>query len=502
MVLNDWLKELNYELIRGSGQVQVEEVVYDSRKAGPGSVFVCMAGTRVDSHRFIPDVLKAGARVLVTEREVEAELSASGLSEEELGEVTILKVKDGRMALARLSAARFGYPARRMKMIGVTGTKGKTTTTHMIKAALEAEGRKVGMIGTTGIVIGDQVTPTVNTTPESYQLHQSFAQMEKAGCSHVIMEVSSQSIKMNRVEGIVFDYGIFTNISPDHIGPDEHKDFEEYLYYKSRLLSMCRTGLVNRDDGHFQEIVKGCACRLYTYSLKEQADFMASELRYVSQPDFVGTEFQVSGVYSQKVRLGIPGRFNVENALAAVSLCSLLGVPGERICQGLEHIRVNGRMEIVHTSRRCTVLVDYAHNAVSMESLLSTLRDYAPRRLVVVFGCGGNRSKDRRYSMGEIGGRMADLSIITADNSRFEKTEDIIADIRSSIEETGGAFIEIPDRREAIRYSILHAEPGDMIAVIGKGHEDYQEIEGVRHHFLDREVIEEVIASMGEQEYV
>lgn len=502
MVLNDWLKELNYELIRGSGQVQVEEVVYDSRKAGPGSVFVCMAGTRVDSHRFIPDVLKAGARVLVTEREVEAELSASGLSEEELGEVAILKVKDGRLALARLSAARFGYPARRMVMIGVTGTKGKTTTTHMIKAALEAAGHKVGMIGTTGTVIGDQVTPTVNTTPESYQLHQSFAQMEKAGCSHVIMEVSSQGIKMNRVEGIVFDYGIFTNISPDHIGPDEHKDFEEYLYYKSRLLSMCRAGLVNRDDSHFQEIVKGCACRLYTYSLKEQADFMASELRYVPQPDFVGTEFQVSGVYSQKVRLGIPGRFNVENALAAVSLCSLLGVPGERICHGLEHIRVNGRMEIVHTSRRCTVLVDYAHNAVSMESLLSTLRDYAPRRLVVVFGCGGNRSKDRRYSMGEIGGRMADLSIITADNSRFEKTEDIIADIRSSIEKTGGAFIEIPDRRDAIRYSILHAEPGDMIAVIGKGHEDYQEIEGVRHHFLDREVIEEVIASMGEQEYV
>ena len=219
----------------------------------------------------------------------------------------------------------------------------------------------------------------------------------------------------------------------------------------------------------------------------------------MSQPDFVGTEFHISGKYDMEVRLGIPGLFNVVNALAAVSVCSFLNLDKERIRHALEHIRVNGRMEIVYTSARCTVLVDYAHNAVSMASLLSTLRDYKPKRLVCVFGCGGNRSKDRRYSMGEIGGKMADFCIITADNSRYEKVEDIIADIRGSIEKTGGKFIEIPDRREAIRYSILQAQPGDMVAVIGKGHEDYQEINGVRHHFLDREVIEETVKELGEK---
>ena len=213
----------------------------------------------------------------------------------------------------------------------------------------------------------------------------------------------------------------------------------------------------------------------------------------------MGTEFDVTGWLSMDVRLGIPGLFNVDNALAAMSLCSFMGLDKQRMSHALEHIRINGRMEIVHTSKRCTVLVDYAHNAVSMESLLGTLRNYHPKRLVCVFGCGGNRSKDRRYSMGEIGGRMADLCILTADNSRYEKPEDIIADIRSSIEKTGGDFVEIPDRRQAIEYSIKNARPGDMIAIIGKGHEDYQEICGVRHHFLDREVIEETVKKLGER---
>lgn len=515
MVLRDWLKGLEYTLVQGSLDAEVTEVVYDSRKAAPAAVFICMTGTRVDSHCFVPDVLKAGVRVFITERDIDRELKASGLPEEELACVTVLRTEDSRRALALTSAARFGYPAEKMITIGVTGTKGKTTTTHMIKAILEAAGRKVGLIGTTGVVIGDSVTPTLNTTPESWQLHQAFAQMAEAGCEYMIMEVSSQGVKMHRVDGIAFDYGIFTNISPDHIGPDEHADFEEYLYCKSRLLNMCKVGLVNRNDSHFEAIIKDASCRLYTYSVREEgtgeagrmesgeagcpADFTASNIRYVSQPDFVGTEFDVKGQYEMDVRLGIPGLFNVDNALAAVSVCSFLGLPKEQVCHALEHIRVNGRMEIVHTSARCSVLVDYAHNAVSMESLLSTLRRYHPKRLVVVFGCGGNRSKERRYSMGEIGGRLADLSIVTADNSRYEKVEDIIADIRGSIEKTGGQFIEIPDRREAIEYSITHALPGDMIAVIGKGHEDYQEINGVRHHFLDREVIEEAVNKLGDE---
>ena len=492
MVLSDWLEGLDYELLQGSLEVQVSDVSYDSRKAKEGDVFVCMTGTRVDSHLFIPQVEEAGVRVIVIERPLKELLKAVS------PQVTVLRVKDGRRALALLSAARFGYPARKMITVGVTGTKGKTTTTHMIKAILEAAGKKVGMIGTNGTVIGGRVTPNLNTTPESYQLHQAFADMVEAGCEYMIMEVSSQGIKMHRTDGLFFDYGLFTNISPDHIGPDEHADFAEYLYYKSRLMTMCKVGLVNRGDEHYEGIVKDASCRLYTYCVAEEAgdvkaDFIARNIRYVSEDSFVGTEFDVKGQFEMDVRLGIPGLFNVDNALAAVSLCSFLGLDRERIGHGLEHIRVDGRMEIVHASRKFTVLVDYAHNAVSMESLLGTLRNYNPRRLVVVFGCGGNRSKDRRYSMGEIGGRMADLSILTADNSRYEKPEDIIADIRSSIEKTGGNYVEIPDRREAIAYSIRNAQEGDMIAVIGKGHEDYQEICGVRHHFLDKEVILEVI---------
>ena len=489
MKFREWLEELEYDVISGDLDIEVEDVIYDSRKAREHVVFVCTKGTKVDSHEFIPEVVKAGVRVLVVERQ--ADIPAG---------VTAIRVHSSMEALAHLSAARFGYPQEKMITIGVTGTKGKTTTTHMIKAILESCGKKVGMIGTTGIVIGSEVTPTMNTTPESYQLFESFERMAQAGCEYMVMEVSSQAFKMHRVDGIRFDYGLFTNISPDHIGPDEHADFNEYLYYKSQLLDRCRIGIVNRDDEHYHEIIKDASCELTSFSLEQEADFMAKQIHYVSEPEFVGLEFNVAGRYALEARVNIPGRFNVYNALAAISVCSFLDLPREKVRHALEHLSVNGRMEIVYASKKCTVIVDYAHNAVSMESLLETLREYHPARLVCVFGCGGNRSKDRRYSMGDSAGRLADFSILTADNSRFEKTEDIIADIRSSIEKTGGDFIEIPDRREAIAYSMIHARPGDMIAVIGKGHEDYQEVNGVRHHFSDREVVLEIAAELGKSE--
>lgn len=489
MKFKEWLKDLEYELISGSPEEEVDDVIYDSRKAREHAVFVCTKGTRIDSHDFIPDVVKAGVKVLVVERDADIPEG-----------VTAIRVKSSREALALLAAARFDYPARKMVTIGVTGTKGKTTTTHMIKAILESCGKKVGMIGTTGIVIGDSVTPTVNTTPESYQVEEAFSRMVEAGCEYMVMEVSSQAFKMHRVDGITFDYGLFTNISPDHIGPDEHENFEEYLSYKAMLFNRCRVGIMNADDVHCEEVVKHASCEMTYFSVDNSggktADFLAESVHYVSEPDFVGLEFDVKGRYELEARVNIPGKFNVYNALAAISVCSFLGLPGEKVCHALEHLSVNGRMEIVYTSEKCTVIVDYAHNAVSMESLLETLREYHPRRLVCVFGCGGNRSKDRRYSMGDSAGRLADFSILTSDNARYEKPEDIIADIRSSIEKTGGKFIEIPDRREAITYSMTHAEPGDMVAIIGKGHEDYQEVCGVRHHFSDREVVLEIAAQM------
>lgn len=479
-MIRDWLKDLEYTLLQGSLEAEVDEVVYDSRKASPGAVFICMKGTRTDSHAYIPQVLEAGVNVLVVEHPVEVPEN-----------ITVIQVKNGREALALLSAARFGNPSRRMLMIGVTGTKGKTTTTHMIRKILETAGKKTGMIGTNGVYIGEEHYPTVNTTPESYELHRNFAKMAEAGCECCVMEVSSQAFKMYRVAGIVFDYAVFTNISPDHIGPDEHADFAEYLYYKTRIFHQSRFALVNLDDAHAEEITKDIPCPWAGFGLHEDAAFQAEHIHYVSEADFVGIEFDIRGEHEIPVRVNIPGKFNIYNALAAAAVSLKAGVAADQLQHALEHLKIDGRMEIVYTSGKFCVIVDYAHNAVSMESLLQTLREYHPKRLVCVFGCGGNRSKDRRYSMGEIAGKMADFSILTADNSRYEKVEDILADIRGSIEKTGGAFLEIPDRREAIEYSMTHAQQGDMIAIIGKGHEDYQEINGVRYPFLDRAVVEE-----------
>ncbi len=488
MTVKDWLEELDYKVLQGCPETEVSEVVYDSRRACPGSVFVCMKGARIDSHSFCSQVYEAGTRVFVVEDPVSLPEDA-----------VILQVENGRRALALLSAARFGFPARRMITIGVTGTKGKTTTTHMIKAILEACGKKVGMIGTNGAYFGDTFEPTRNTTPESYQLHEYFFRMAENGCEYMVMEVSSQAFKLHRTDGIFFDYGVFTNISPDHIGPDEHADYEEYLGCKSMIFQQCRTGIANQDEADVRKAAGSAACPVYTYSLSGEADFMAGPIKYVSEDAFVGLEFAVSGRYETQVRVGIPGAFNASNAMAAISVCSFLDLPKEKVCHGLEHLKVNGRMELAYASPVCKVIIDYAHNALSMENLLKTLRDYHPARLVVVFGCGGNRSKDRRYAMGEMAGKMADLSIITADNSRYERVEDIIEDIKSRLIPTGGAYLEIPDRREAITYAITHAEPGDMIAIIGKGHEDYQEVNGVRTHFLDREVVEDVLRNLGKQ---
>lgn len=486
-MLNDWLKELKYELVQGELEIPVKEVVYDSRKAGEETVFVCMKGTNVDSHDFIPTVLAAGTKALVVEREV------PGIPED----MTVLKVENGRNALALLSAARFGYPAEKMVTIGVTGTKGKTTTTYMIKSILEACGKKVGLIGTNGAVIGDKHYATKNTTPESYILEQYFDEMVKAGCEYMVMEVSSQSYLMHRVDGLTFDYGLFLNISNDHIGPGEHESFEEYLYYKKQLLKHCKTAVVNEDDEHFDEIVKGAPSKIYTFSLERPADFEASGIRYVTASDFVGLVFQMMGSYELEVKVNVPGRFNAANALAAVAVCSFFDLPKPKVSHGLENLKIDGRMEIAYKSSRMTVIVDYAHNAVSMESLLRTLRDYKPKRLVCVFGCGGNRAKERRYSMGEIGGKLADFCIITEDNSRYEDVQEILTDIKVGLSMTSGTYIEIPDRRKAIEFAVSHAREGDMIAIIGKGHEDYQEIKGVRYPFLDRQVVQETVEKLG-----
>lgn len=486
MILSELLQRLSYTVSQGGADTEVTELVFDSRKIVPGCVFVALTGSRFDGHDYILQAALDGAAVIVAERPVEVP-----------AHVTYILVENSRVALAELSAAYFGYPAEKLIRVGITGTKGKTTTSAMVKQILETAGKKIGLIGTNGAFVAGEKYPTFNTTPESYELQRLFRLMVDAGCEYVVMEVSSQGIMMHRIDGFTFDYGVFTNISPDHIGPGEHENFEEYLEYKSRLLRRCRVGIVNRDDEHYSEIVEKATCRLVTFGMENRADWMTDKVDYLTKHGFMGIAFHLTGAGNLPVEVNIPGLFNVYNAMAAVALCEEMGIAEEAILAGLKQITVDGRMEIVYATEKMAVLVDYAHNAVSMESLLTTLRDYKPKRLVCVFGCGGNRSRLRRYQMGEIGGKLADLSIITADNSRWEKVEDIMADIRVGMDKTDGNFVEIPDRREAIYYSIGHAKEGDIIAVIGKGHEDYQEICGVRHPFLDRAELQAALEKYG-----
>mgnify|MGYP002550257523 CR=1 FL=1 len=474
---------MKYDLVCGSLDQNVDEVIYDSRKARPDSVFVCIQGSTRDSHEFIPDVLRAGCKVLVVEKEVEVP-----------ADVTVIRVESGRLALAELSAARFGYPAEKLITIGITGTKGKTTTSYMIKAVLEAAGKKTGLIGTNGAVIGDVKFPTSNTTPESYVVQDYFHKMVEAGCDCVVMEVSSQGLMLHRTQGFVFDFGIFTNIEPDHIGPNEHKDFDHYLSCKAMLLKQCRVGIVNRDDEHFDRIVEGHTCTLETYGFSKEADLRAEDARLIGGKGYLGISYQLKGLMDFPVEIDIPGKFSIYNSLTAIAICRHFKVSQENILKALKVAKVKGRIEMVKVSDEFTLMIDYAHNAMALESLLTTLREYHPHRLVCLFGCGGNRSRLRRYEMGEVSGRLADLTIITSDNPRDEEPQAIIDDIKVGMAKTEGKYVEIPDRKEAIAYAIHHGEPGDIVVLAGKGHEDYQEIKGKKYPMDERVLIADILA--------
>lgn len=480
MKLQKLVEHLDCKIIKGNLDVNVSDIIYDSRKVEKDSAFLCISGTAIDAHRFIPDAIEKGASVIVVEKEVEIEK-----------DVTVIQVENTRKALAFMSAAYFDYPATKMTTIGLTGTKGKTTTTYMIQKMLEENHKKVGVIGTIGAVINGEKVKTANTTPESYELHYLFDKMVKAGCEYVVMEVSSQGLKMDRVAGITFDYGVFTNFSADHIGPTEHTDMEEYLYCKSLLFRQCKVGIVNSDDANCEGVLKGHTCEVQTFGMNETADLCASNLDFLMMHGHLGVSFDVKGVLNAHVETNIPGRFSVYNSMVALMVGYNIGIPTELMLDALSNITVRGRAEIVKVSDDFIVMIDYAHNAASVESLLTTVAEYNPKRIVCVYGCGGNRSKLRRYDMGELCGKMADLSILTCDNPRDEEVADINADIKVGLAKSNGKYIEIEDRTEAIHYSLDHAMPGDIIILIGKGHEEYQEIKGVKYYYNEREVLEE-----------
>ena len=480
------LKDLEYQVLSGSIDVNVNELVYNTKKVTKESMFVCIKGAAFDSHDAAADAAKSGAIVIVAERPVEVPEG-----------ICVVLVKDTRYALALISAASSDYPARKLKVIGITGTKGKTTTTFMIRSILEHAGIRTGLIGTIETIIGDRHIPASNTTPESYTIQAYFAAMVEAGCQVAVMEVSSQGLKLHRTAGILFDIGIFTNLAPDHIGPNEHESFEEYLECKSRLFRQCRVGIVNADDEHCGQILEGHTCQVETYGFSEKADLRASDVKLVSRPGFLGVAYHVSGLADFDVEIDMPGRFSVYNSLVAIAVCRHFDISREDVLEALETAQTKGRIEKIKVSDDFTLMIDYAHNAMSLESLLTTLKEYHPKRLVCLFGCGGNRSRMRRFEMGEVSGRLADLTVITSDNPRFEEPQAIIDDIRTGIEKTDGKYIEIIDRKEAIRYVIEHGQPGDVIVLAGKGHEDYQEIRGVKYPMDERVLIREVLEELG-----
>ncbi len=485
MRLTQLLERLEYEVSQGSDEISVTELINDSRRVTEGSVFVCISGAVSDGHAYAGEVAKKGAAALVVEKDVEVPEN-----------VTVIRVADTRYALALMSAAYFGYPAEKLKVIGITGTKGKTTTTYMVKSILEGVGHKVGLIGTIEALIGEKSVPANNTTPESYTIHQYFAEMVDAGCDSVVMEVSSQGLMLHRTAGILFEIGIFTNLGEDHIGPNEHKDFDDYKRCKGILFTQCRLGIANMDDPWYEDVFRNATCKVETLGFSEKANLRATDIEHITKPGYLGVRYHVSGLMDFDVEIDIPGDFSVYNSLTAIAVCRHFDVPKENIKKALKVAKVRGRIEMVKVSDEFTMMIDYAHNAMSLESLLHTLRDYRPERIVTIFGCGGNRSKTRRYEMGEVSGRMSDFTIITSDNPRFEEPQDIIDDIIIGIRKTDGEYTAICDRKEAIRYAIEHGRPGDVIVLAGKGHETYQEIKGVKYDMDDRILIRDVLEEL------
>lgn len=487
-ILKELLEQLDYTCERGSLEKRVEAVVYDSRKVVKNCLFICIKGANFDGHQAAYQAAADGAVAI---------LACGEVSVPEDSEVTLIRVEDTRYAMAFVAAAWFDHPAEKLTTIGITGTKGKTTTTYLVKSILENAGRKVGLVGTIETIIGSEHIHAVNTTPESWILQEYFDRMVKAGCDTVVMEVSSQALMLHRTQGFLFDFGIFTNLESDHIGPNEHESFEDYMRCKGLLFKQCKVGIVNGDDAHWKAVTQGHTCCLETYGMSEGADLRAKDLTFTNHQGHLGVSFRTEGLLSMDAEISMPGRFSVYNALTAIAICRHFGVSEADIRKALLAAKVKGRIEMVKVSDEFTLMIDYAHNAMALESLLTTLKEYEHGRLVCVFGCGGNRSRERRFEMGEVSGKLADMTIITSDNPRFEEPDSIIADIVTGMKKTDGAYLAIPDRKEAIAYAIDHGQPGDIIVLAGKGHEDYQEIKGVKYPMDERNIIADILKERG-----
>ncbi len=492
MKLKELLKDVDYEVIAGTLEVDVKDLAYDSRKVSKDTAFFALTGFQVDGHDYIAKAVENGSVVVLVEKEVQVNSN-----------ITVIKLKDTRGGLAKISRTFFDYPDQELTTIAITGTKGKTTTSWTIMKMLEEDGKTCGVIGTMGVFYQDKHYHTVNTSPESYDTYKYMREMLNHGVKYLAMEVSSQSLKLKRWEDILFDYAVFTNLSLDHVGEDEHESYEDYVYCKSLLFKQAKHGIFNIDDKEYNNMTKNATCDITTFGTSSRASYHLDSWKGIMESGFLGIDMKVSGKVKGEFRVSIPGDFSAMNALCAITVGSLLGISISSMKKTLEHISVKGRLEPVKVSNKFHVLIDYAYQGIAMENVIRTIRRTNPdARIVTLFGCGGNRSKQRRYDMGEIAGNMSDYSILTADNSRYEDTMDIIKDILIGYEKSAkkGGYIIVPDRKEAIKTAIVGAKEKDVILILGKGHEDYQEIKGVRYPFDERVVIQDILSHLTEEE--
>ncbi len=475
MKLSEILKGLTYTS-EGFCDLEIKDIAYDSRKSGEGILFVCMVGAFTDGHKYAMSAYEKGSRVFLCQRKVE--LPADAL---------IIITENTRSALAKISCNFFRNPSRELCVIGITGTKGKTTSAHLVKFALEAGGIKTGIIGTVGAFYGDTELPTVNTTPESYELQKMLRQMADGGCRAVAMEVSSLGLKHHRVEGTHFGYGVFINLYPDHIGTNEHDSFEEYAYWKAQLFPMCDKAIVNTDDPFSEEIVKHCKGEIITYGYDSRADYVLENARKVKDGNLLSVAFDMKAKGKDKsFTVALPGEFNAHNALIAVALSEQFGVRDEATAKGFRDVFVRGRGELVRESEDVTIIIDYAHNGISLKSIIDTAREYDHNKIIALFGSVGGRTGCRREELGTVSGKMSDFTVITSDDPDYEDPRSICEEIAAYCKKAGGEYVIIPDRGEAVSFAVKKAEKGDILILAGKGHEQYMKINGEKVPFSEK----------------
>ncbi|BDC02500.1 UDP-N-acetylmuramoyl-L-alanyl-D-glutamate--2,6-diaminopimelate ligase [Clostridium perfringens] len=481
MILKSLLKGLDYEVIKGNEESKVQNIRYDNRKIEQGDAFVCVKGFKVDGHSFIGDAIKKGANVLIVQEDVSVQ-----------EDITIIKVRDTRKALAIMSSNYFGNPKDKLKIIGITGTNGKTTSAFIIKSILEKAGFMTGLIGTIANYIGNKKVDAVRTTPESYELHELFKNMVDAGVEYCVMEVSSHSLDLDRVYGVQFEEGIFTNLTRDHL--DFHKTFENYYNAKFKLFERSNHSIINLDDPYGANIVKdieerGVKTKVSTFSIEKESDFKAFEIKSHSN----GSEFKVNLEKVEEFYINIPGEYNIYNSLGCIICAHNLNIPMDKIKEGLSDVVIPGRCELVAKEKNLpySIIIDYAHTPDGLENVLTTVKAFTKNRMISVFGCGGDRDKVKRPQMGKIGCELSDIAIITSDNPRSEEPMDIINDIVKPLNYDN--FVIEVNRKEAIRKAMNMALEGDVIVIAGKGHETYQILKDETIHFDEREVVYDIL---------